>query len=155
MNLTISHTPTQDQIEEIKAWLIEEQNNSGEGFYCNWSIIASFYKRWNFSVISTNNKTIGFACWRNTSDLSGQINIFEIHPDFRRRGVGLYFTEKLLSHFVEKNVYVIDLQCVPSTSEIFWRYLGFTDVPLNIRYWDKQTQHLFKRLVPYQEESVA
>ncbi len=151
MTYSISFTPTQQHLDEIEKWLIEEQSATGDGFYCNWTIIKSFFKKNNFAVISSNNLPIGFACWRHTSTLSGQINIFEIKPDFRKQGAGTYFTDKLLDFLIAQNIYVVDLQCVPPESESFWRKFDFIDVPSNIRFWDFRTQHLFRRLISHKQ----
>lgn len=152
MKYSISLDPITQHLEEIEKWLIAERDTNGEGFYCNWTIIKNFYARNELVVLLVDNKPVGFCCWRKTSNLSGQINIFEIRPDYRGKGLGLSFTNKLLAFFVSKNIYVVDLQCVPENSESFWRKLGFIDVPPSIHFWDKQTTHLFKRLVPYQQQ---
>lgn len=147
MNLAISFNPTNRELDQIEKWLIEERATSGEGFYCNWSIIKNFYDRNELGVLLVDDQAVGFACWRKTSEFTGQINIFEIKPDLRNKGLGTYFTKQIQEHFFEKNTYVIDLQCVPENSEIFWRKFEFQDVPSNIHYWDRQTVHLFKPLV--------
>jgi GNAT superfamily N-acetyltransferase len=152
MNCSISFTLTKQELDEIEKWLIEERDNTGDGFYCNWTIIENFYARKELAIISVNDHPVGFACWRKTSTFSGQINIFEIKPDFRGQGLGTYFTNKLLEYFVDKTMYALDVQCVPETSESFWRRFDFIDVPANIRYWDRQTIHLFKILVPCEQE---
>jgi hypothetical protein len=100
------------------------------------------------AVVFADSQAVGFACWRKTSEFTGQINIFEIKPEFRSQGVGTYFTIKLLKYLTEKNIYAIDLECMPESSESFWRKFGFKDVPPNIHYWNNQTVHLFKPLVP-------
>lgn len=154
MNLAVSFTPANSELVYIEEWLIEERNASGEGFHCNWSIVKNFYDRKELAVLIADGKAVGFACWRKTSELTGQINIFEIQPEFRSRGMGTFFTNKLLEYFLETNTYVIDLQCVPEISESFWRRFGFKDVPPNIHYWDRQTVHLFKPLVPCAQETL-
>src|SRR5690348_10668850 len=121
MNFEVSFAPTIKELDFIEEWLIEERNDSGEGFYCNWSIIKNFYNRKELAVLIVDGKAVGFACWRKTSELTGQINIFEIQPEFRNSGMGTFFTNKLLEYFLETNTYVIDLQCVPENSESFWR----------------------------------
>lgn len=148
MKYSVTFTPTDQQVNEIEKWLIEERDSSNEGFYCNWTIIKSFFKRGELAVLIVENNPIGFCCWRKTSELSGQINIFEIKPDFRGKGLGTLFAKELEKLFVSKNVCVIDLQCVPAESEEFWKKHSFIDVPFNIRYWDNQTKHLFKKLLP-------
>jgi len=148
MKYSVNFTPTDQQVDDIEQWLIEERDSSNEGFYCNWTIIKSFFKRGELAVLIVENNPVGFCCWQKTSELSGQINIFEIKPDFRGKGFGTQFTNELEKFFVSKNVCVIDLQCVPEESEGFWKKHNFIDVPVNIRYWDKQTKHLFKRLLP-------
>lgn len=148
MNYAISFTPTTSHLQQIEKWLIDEKNNSGEGFYVNWSIINAFFNRKELAVLTVDNDAVGFCCWRTTSDFSGQFNILEIHPTYRGKGLGAWFNSELEKFFVSNNILVVDVQCVPETSEAFWRKMNFIDVPPNHRFWDKQTTHLFKCLVP-------
>lgn len=152
MNHSVSFTPSTEHIEEIEKWLIEEKASSGEGFYCNWSIIKNFFKREELAVLLVEDKPVGFCCWGTTSDFTGQINIFEIKPDSRGKGLGASFAKNLENLFISKNIYVIDLQCEPENSETFWRKFNFIDVPKNVNYWGNQTVSLFKRLVPAKQE---
>ncbi|HTM92375.1 MAG TPA: GNAT family N-acetyltransferase, partial [Flavisolibacter sp.] len=99
--------------------------------------------------------SVGFACWQKTSEFTGQVNIFEIKPDFRSKGIGTYFTNRLLEHLLEKNTYVVDLECMPEGSESFWRKLGFKDVPSNIHCPDRETKHLYKPLIQCTKEVLS
>jgi ribosomal protein S18 acetylase RimI-like enzyme len=144
----ISFSPTQKNLEEIEKWLIEERDVYNEGFYVNWSLIIGFYSRNELAITIVNDKTVGFCCWRKTSEFSGQINIFEINRSFRRQGIGKLFLNELERYFLTKDILVIDLQCEPEASQHFWRKLNFIDVPSGTFYWSHKLIHLYKRLIP-------
>ena len=50
--IAFSFAPPKDQLDEIERWLIEEDNLKGEGFYCNWEIIASSFDKKNLATVS-------------------------------------------------------------------------------------------------------
>jgi predicted GNAT family acetyltransferase len=122
-------SPTNKQVDEIEKWLIAEKKETGNGFYCNWNIIeSSFYKN-ELVTISYNNKTIGFATWRLTTDKTARIEIAEVKPTHRKKGFGKKLTNQLLNFLKDKGACVVDLQCAPETSEPIWKRLGFVEFP--------------------------
>lgn len=143
--MKISFKPTETQIAEIGKWLIEEQNMTGEGFYCNWdSIIYSFNKN-KAVVISIDKKTIGFATWKYSYDFTATIDIVEIKPTHRKKGFGKVLILQLFKYFKDKNIFVVDLQCAPASSEKTWKHLGFNSFPDNGEDGNKQ---LYQILIP-------
>jgi predicted GNAT family acetyltransferase len=128
-NYQVTISPTQKQVGEIKKWLIEERQKTGDGFYCNWNIIKSSFDKNELATISLNNKTIGFATWRLTTDKTARIEITEVKPTYRTKGIGKKLTTHLLNLLKEKGVCVVDLQCSPRTSEPIWKRLGFVEFP--------------------------
>lgn len=125
----VSFSPTDKQVEEIEKWLIAERKKTGDGFYCNWNIIKSSFDKNELATISLNNKTIGFATWRLTSDKTARIEISEVKPTYRKKGFGRKLITELLKFLKDKNICVVDLQCSPETSEPIWKRLGFVDFP--------------------------
>lgn len=161
----VTFSPTDKQVGEIKKWLIAERQKTGEGFYCNWSNIKSSFDKNELATISLNNKTIGFATWRLTTDKTARIEIAEVKPTHRKKGIGKKLTTELLNFLKEKNVYVVDLQCSPETSEPVWKRLGFVefpDPPVNYNfnsYNNKKlytilTEHLETSAVQYTDETI-
>ena len=119
--------PTDKQVGEIEKWLIAESKKTGDGFYCNWTIIKSSFHKNELIVISFNNKTVGFATWRLTSEKTARIEIAEIKPKFRKKGIGKKLITELLIFLNDKNICVVDLQCSPENSAPIWKRLGFLD----------------------------
>jgi len=128
-NYQVTFSPTDKQVEEIEKWLIAERQKTGDGFYCNWNIIKSSFDKNELATISLNNKTIGFATWRLTTDKTARIEIVEVKPTHRKKGIGKKLTSQLLNFLKNKGVFVVDLQCSPDTSEPIWKRLGFMEFP--------------------------
>ncbi len=149
--IQVSFSPTINQIDEIEKWLIAERKKTGEGFYCNWNIIKASFQNNQLGIITYNKKTIGFATWMLTSDLTARIDIAEIKPTYRNKGIGRVLIMQLLSFLKKRNICVIDLQCSPSNSEDVWKRLGFIDFPDNPEkygfYFDED-KRLYITLIP-------
>ncbi len=148
--IKISFKPKLDQLNEIEKWLIDERNSTGDGFYCNWNIIKSSYDEKKLAIISEDNQTVGFITWANYVEFTETIEITEIKPTHRNRGLGKQLVSKLTQRLISKNVYVVKLQCSPSSSEPIWRHLGFIDFPKHDN-WNRGNKELFKILVPHLE----
>ena len=125
----VTNSPTIKQVDEIEKWLIVERKKSGDGFYCNWETIKFSYVKNELVTISKNNKAIGFATWRLTSEKTARIEIVEVKPTYRKKGIGKKITTELFNFLKLKNIFVIDLQCSPVTSEPIWKRLGFLEFP--------------------------
>ncbi len=91
----VTFSPTYKQVGEVEKWLITERQKTGDGFYCNWNIIKSSFENNELATISLNNKTIGFATWRLTSDKTARIEIAEVEPTNRNKGIGKILTTQL------------------------------------------------------------
>lgn len=128
-NYQVTFSPTDKQVGEIEKWLIAERQKTGDGFYCNWNIIKSSFDKNELATISLNNKTIGFATWRLYTDKTARIEITEVKPTYRKKGIGKKLTTHLLNFLKNKGVCVVDLQCSPDTSERVWKRLGFVEFP--------------------------
>lgn len=152
----VTFSPTDKQLSEIEKWLFAERQKTGDGFYCNWNIIKSSYDKNELATISLNNKTIGFATWRLTSDKTARIEIAEVKPIHRKKGIGKILTNHLLNFLTDKGVYVVDLQCSPYTSEPVWKRLGFVefpDPPENYNFNSGENKKLYKILTDNLETS--
>lgn len=125
----VSFSPTDKRVDEIEKWLIAEEKKNGGGFYYNWNNIKSSFDKKELVTISLNNKTIGFVTWRISEENIAGIEIIEVKPTHRKKGVGKKLINELLNFLKTKNIYVVDLQCSPATSELFWKSLGFVEYP--------------------------
>jgi len=122
-------SPTDKQLGEIEKWLFAERKKTGDGFYCNWNIIKTSFDKNELATISCNNKTIGFATWWLATDKTARIDIAEVKPTHRRKGVGKALTKEVLNFMRQKGICVAYLQCSPETSEPIWKSLDFVEFP--------------------------
>lgn len=118
-----------EQLAEIKKFLIEEDKLSNEGFYCNWNIIEKSFNENCLFALDLDSKIIGFLTWKNYENRYLAIEIMEINPKYRNKGFGKLFYDKVEKHFRSKNFIAIKLFCSPKSSEMFWKKMGFTKFP--------------------------
>ncbi len=128
-NYEVTFSPKDKQLIEIEKWLLAEKRKTDTGFYCNWKSIKSSYNKNELATISFKNKAIGFATWQLTTDKTAKIEITEIKPSFRKKGIGRELITQLINFLKNKDVFVIELQCSPKNSEYFWKRLGFEEFP--------------------------
>ena len=152
-NIEITLSPTFAQLNEIKEWLQDESISTNDGFYSNWNLIKIFFDKNYFATVSFQNQTIGFITWRLTSQLTANIYILEIKPEFRKSGFGKILVEKVLDLMIKEGVYAVDLQAKPTSSASFWKKLGFVEVPKNIRHWNFANEYFYKILAPKTQSS--
>jgi N-acetylglutamate synthase-like GNAT family acetyltransferase len=129
MNYLLNLTPTKEQLLETKAWLTQELENSGEGFMNNWNIIEDYFDRKQLILLLHESKTIGFTTWDIVDEIALNIDIAVIHPNFRSKGAGKFMMGESFKYLKSKDILVAKLFCQPSSSEPFWKSLGFIDMP--------------------------
>ena len=126
--LKLNFNPTEKHLADIKNWLIDEWNKSNSGFYCNWNIIEDEFAENNVSIITENDCAIGFAVYR-IYEFHAIIDITEIKPSERKKGIAKKLIDGTLEHFKLKGVLVCKLYCSPENSEPFWKRIGFENCP--------------------------
>lgn len=129
MNYYLNLSPTKDQLLEIRTWLSVELDETGEGFMHNWNIIEDYFNRNQLMVLSNESKTIGFMTWNIIEGIVLNIDIAAIQPNQRYKGAGKFLFKEALNYFKTKSIVVVKLFCQPSSSEQFWKSLGFIDMP--------------------------
>ncbi|MBN2776501.1 MAG: GNAT family N-acetyltransferase [Bacteroidales bacterium] len=142
--LKINLKPSKSDFLELENWLIDEYNKFDEGFYCNWNIIKDSYKNNEVITLCLNDKIIGFVDWSQDENVI-HINIMEIHPDYRKMGLGKKFLAKLEAEFKEHGNIAIVLFCEPRESEHFWRKMEFIKFPN--RGWSESDLTFYKPLI--------
>ena len=155
-NCQVTFSPTDKQVDEIEKWLIAERQKTGDGFYCNLDSIKSSFDNNKLATISLNNITIGFATWRLTTDKTARIEIAEVRPTHRKKGIGKNLITQLLNFLKEKGVCLVDLQSSPDTSELVWKRLGFVefpDQPGNCNFNSDDNKKLYKILTEHLQRS--
>ena len=121
--------PKKQSINEILIWLKDEKKHSGSSFYNNKDIIKKSFKDGNSIIFKQGKKNIGLAIWSKADKLRVNIDIFVIHPAYRGQGFGSFFYNEILKFFRNKGFKAIKLFCTPSTSELFWKKMGFIKFP--------------------------
>ncbi|MDD2199670.1 MAG: GNAT family N-acetyltransferase [Bacteroidales bacterium] len=139
--------PTRFDLEKIKEWLIEEEQESNEGFYCNWNIIEKAFNNDELITLNLKEKTVGFLVW-SKGEIYAEIDIMEIKPDYRKQGIGKLFFEQISEFFKQKGFLVIKLFCSPRESEKFWKKMGFIKFP--DRGYSESDLTYFKPLIKVQ-----
>jgi hypothetical protein len=141
--------PTENDLEEIKNWLIEEWNSEGEGFYCNWNVIHSSFNDGAMVVFKVNAKAVGFAIYQ-ICDVSVIIDIIEVIPSMRKKGIGKELLDCLFKNFICRDKFIVYLQCAPESSESYWRRHGFIDFPEGHLKHDSYSENtwLYKIITP-------
>lgn len=130
MEKSIETTPEQSDINDILSWLKKEKesNKYGEGFYNNKDIIIKSFKMEKTITLKYKNENIGLITWWD-DDILINIDIFVIHPDYRRMGFGEYFYRTVSDYFKTKGFKAIKLFCEPKSSEKFWKKMGLVKLP--------------------------
>ena len=125
MEKSIEIKPKRRDINEILFWLKKEKETDkcGYGFYNNKSVIIDSFKLEKAIVLKYNNKNIGLITWCD-DDILINIDIFVIHPDYRRKGFGEYFYRSVSDYFKTKGFKAIKLFCEPKSYEKFWKNMG-------------------------------
>lgn len=124
----ININPSVPDLKIIENWLIDEKEKYDDGFYCNWNIIEKSFQNDQVISFEENKNIIGFLVW-NQGGIYTEIDIMEIHPDYRKKGLGKIFYNKVESIFKEKGSLAMELFCEPRKSEKFWRKMGFIKFP--------------------------
>mgnify|MGYP000238790510 CR=1 FL=1 len=126
--IKLDTNPSPDNLNLIENWLLEEEQESNEGFYCNWNIIENAFHEKRFLTLTYNDEPIGFCAW-SQGGIHVEIDILEIKPNFRNKGLGRKFFEKISNYFKQKGDLAITLFCSPRESENFWVKMGLIKFP--------------------------
>jgi ribosomal protein S18 acetylase RimI-like enzyme len=151
ITLKVDFKPSTDQLYQVKAWLIEEENTLSEGFFCNWRIIQDSFENQKICILLLGKKAIGFMTWFERDKVT-TIQITEIRPGFRQLGYGRYLTNALTVKLAKQGFVVLELHCQPAKSEKAWKKLGFKQYPDVEGFTDyniSDGKHLYKILVPH------
>jgi GNAT superfamily N-acetyltransferase len=110
---------TQDDLDAILGWLELEYTESGEGFWCNRSVIRGSLKAANLWVIRRDGKAVAFQVGDYAADIAC------VRKDMQREGLGTELFEASLARAIRDNVNLLSGECSPRTSLPFWEKHGF------------------------------
>lgn len=139
--------PTKADLEEIRAWLLQEKQDIGESFIFNWNIIEEGFTEGRFASAKMHHQTVVFLVWSEPGR-TAEILVMAVRPDMRGQGVGTRFVEKVFPYLTDKlDVLVLEAQCAPISSEPFWRKHGFIDYPPNHPTARRSGIHLYRPMI--------
>ena len=120
---------TRAHAESVIRWLKHEHFNDLEGasgFYCNRKIIREAAKESRMKCLRIKNSIAGFVVFTIFKKHS-VIEILEIRPKFREKGLGRILAVHVVDSLFSKGAAYIKVECSPHSSEQFWRKIGFVD----------------------------
>ena len=123
---TVTTHPTTRHLEQTLRWLKAEEDDFGTGFYCNRDVIAECFEDGRACCVLAGESVVAFGVYRVFNDES-EILIVEVRPEHRGLGYGLALAEKLFAVLASQGAKTVDVECIPATSERFWRARGFAD----------------------------
>lgn len=117
--------PNKQDIREILEWL----KSYGDGFYNNKNVIEKAFGDGECIVLKKGKKNIGLVIWTDKDKKQVEIDIFVIHPDYRRQGLGRFYYNEISNYFRIKGFKTVKLFCEPKKSKLFWEKMGFIKLP--------------------------
>lgn len=118
-------------------WVSTEHQGIARGFYCNLSIIQKAHAEGRLSCIVAAGECIAFVSYNNWSPVV-RLDIVEVHPKHRGKGVGRLLVEKFIEDRLSNGDVAAEVECVPWDSHYFWQKLGFLEIPEGV-----DTNHYF------------
>ena len=124
----VEQHPKTEQHAEILRWLEDEDRKSGEGFYCNRNVITRCFNESRLHCLTEEQQVVAFAVFKKYG-VGSEIGILEVHPASRGRGLGTILATHLFGHLRGLGATSVEVECAPESSEIFWRAMGFKNMP--------------------------
>lgn len=118
-NYKLLVSPSYDDLQITKEWLIEESNILASGFFENWSVIIDRFNSGQLILFCKDEIPIGFTTWFQNNGCAC-IELYAIDFRKRKRGYGKYFAELLFSYFINQGMFAVKLYCEPQRSIDFW-----------------------------------
>lgn len=147
--------PNQFQFEELECWLLQEEQETGDGFYSSFHLLKDSFEKGKMVLAVLQGKIIGFLTWRQNSEFGVYINYIEIKPDLQGLGLGRKLLKVMFEFFRTEGFYTVDLKCAPAGSEGFWKKMGFLEFPESSLGWNIQGgrhKRLYRKLIDTLEQ---
>ncbi|WP_158285114.1 GNAT family N-acetyltransferase [Arenibacter aquaticus] len=137
--------PSRKHLLQIEKWLSKEYNSGGHQFYGNWNGIVKSFENQNLITIQYEDLVYGFLTFK-LDDYVAHIDICVIHSEQRRKGLGKELLDRSTEYFQSFGILVLELFCVPKSSQSTWKRLGFLDFP---EFPHNNRISMFKPIVEY------
>lgn len=128
--IKINYAPNSDHFIQIKKWLFEQEKDNNDGFHNHWNMILVALNTKNTIIITDNDYPIGFIVY-HIFDFVAKVSITVIKESERKKGVAKILINESLDFFKLKGALVTELYCSPEESELFWKKMGFINIPSN------------------------
>lgn len=114
----------QSDVDYIMEWLEAEYRANGVGFFCNASVIQSYFRNELLYVFLDESQfAVGFITGPTTGP-----DILAVREDRQKQGIGSQLAEFMINKARDENICVMHIQCEPETSVPFWRKMGFETI---------------------------
>lgn len=108
-------------LEEILFWLKKESDeNDGDGFYCNRTIIRQAHADNALVVLAVGERVVAFSVVDDRS-----WDILEVRPDCRGQGYGRELAQYCINQFRKNGTRIVKIECVMNSTP-FWERMGFS-----------------------------
>jgi GNAT superfamily N-acetyltransferase len=126
-------SPTDDHMNQLASWLRAEKVDTGEGFYDNWDTIQLAHSKGEIHVIEQDNTAVALLVFYLSKQYAG-MEILSVHPAKRRSGIGIgkYLAKSFMETARAGGIKKLRIQSQPTTSEPFWKKLGFSENPRSL-----------------------
>ncbi|MER9336630.1 GNAT family N-acetyltransferase [Mesorhizobium sp. M0293] len=121
---------SEDDFQKIMDWLRAEREETGEGFYCNRSVIEDAHADGEMIALIENDMPVAFIAYGLIRN-----GILEVRPDRRDLGYGKALAEDALQRAIDDDRRcILDIECAPWASIPFWEKIGFRIYSQNYAY---------------------
>lgn len=154
MTIEVSKKPTKSNLNEIRNWLIDEEKETGNGFYCHWHIIEQCFKDNRMFCALDRGKAVGFLVYVK-HDFWAQIEIVEIRPNLRRRDIGKKLVGTLFDDLKKSGVLVVKCEAPTNSSVDFCASMGFLKMADAVNKSSFSRSKLYLPLVDIAQDEVC
>lgn len=126
---------TATDLAEILAWLEDEYQTDGSGFWTNRRIISKSLEDGDLWIIRKGGKAVAFQVGNYAAEIAC------VQQRFQRKGLGSELYSASLERAINNDVNVLKGECSPSDSLPFWQSKGFK------RYGNTSHQILVRKII--------
>lgn len=118
----------------IEMWLPKERDS--DTLASSWQITKGVFREGNLYVWASVESDLPLAyCWET---LNSHSSVLEVHPGYRGRGIGREMVAFMLTASVKNRNPLLEIQCAPETSAVFWESMGFTTYTIGYKVYGRR-----------------
>jgi len=135
--LKLNIHPTENQLEMVRNWLLQEDENRNEGYICEWNQITTAFHEHRLLLFQNQDGIYGFVTWEKYPMPYVSISRMEIHPEFRKQGIGDLFFWKSIDFFRLSGFVAVILLNLSEENEKLAKKMDFKEIHLPIENTEK------------------